>query len=387
MNTGKYIFAQLTEFLPRRQFDIIVDKYKGNHYVKHFTCWNHMLCMMFGQLSHRESLSDLVLCIEAHKNKSYHLGLGRSISKNNLAKANENRDWKLYADYAFLLIGQARKECIPENLGLTIDENIYAFDSSVIDLCLSVFWWAKFRRAKGAVKLHTLLDVKTNIPCFLYITEASVHDVNALDKLEYENGSYYVLDRAYVDFKRLYRINKANAFFVTRGKVNFRYNIVNTKKTNNKDGIMRDQIISLPGVAAKRNYPEKLRRIMYHDEEKEKVLVFITNNFELSAKNIALLYKYRWRIELFFKWIKQHLKVLTFWGTSSNAVKTQIYIAIITYTLVAIVKSRLKCERSNYEILQILSISLIDKIPISELINKSNLLDICNQDDAQLKLF
>lgn len=223
MNNGKYVFAQITEFLPRRQFDTIVNKFNGNHYIKHFTCWNHMLCMMFGQLGNRESLSDLVLCIDAHKPKAYHLGLGINISKNNLAKANENRDWRIYAEYAYLLIAQARQECISDDFKLALQGNVYAFDSSVIDLCLNIFWWAKFRKAKGAIKLHTLFDVKTSIPCFIHITEASVHDVNILDELEYEKESFYVLDKAYVDFKRLYSINQAKAYFVTRAKDNFNF--------------------------------------------------------------------------------------------------------------------------------------------------------------------
>ena len=223
MNSGKYVFTQVTEFLPRRQFDSIVNKYQGNHYIKHFTCWNHMLCMMFGQLGNRESLSDLVLCINAHKAKSYHLGLGVNISKNNLAKANEHRDWRIYAEYAYFLISHARKECFSDNFELVMQGNVYAFDSTVIDLCLNIFWWAKFRKAKGAVKLHTLFDVKTNIPCFVHVTEASVHDVNVLDELEYEKGSYYVLDKGYVDFKRLWVIHRANAYFVTQAKENFRF--------------------------------------------------------------------------------------------------------------------------------------------------------------------
>ena len=387
MNSGKYVFTQVTEFLPRRQFDSIVNKYRGNYYIKHFTCWNHMLCMMFGQLGNRESLSDLVLCINAHKAKSYHLGLGINISKNNLAKANEHRDWKIYAEYAYLLICQARKECFSDDFELVMQGNVYAFDSTVIDLCLNIFWWAKFRKAKGAVKLHTLFDVKTNIPCFVHVTEASVHDVNVLDELEYEKGSYYVLDKGYVDFERLWVIHQANAYFVTRAKENFRFKWQKSRITNRKKGIICDQLVLLSGFYVSKNYPEKLRRIKYYDAENDITFVFLTNNLELPALEIALLYKYRWRVELFFKWIKQHLKILAFWGISENAVKIQIYIAILTYTLVAIMKSRLKSPLSTYEILQILSMSLLDKTNVKDLINKPYLQYVKELDYNQLKLF
>lgn len=387
MIVGKYVFAQATDFLPRRQFDCIVNRYNGNRYIKHFTCWNQMLCMMLGQLGNRKSLSNLVLCIEAHGAKSYHLGLGRNISKNNLAKANQQRNWRIYAEYAYLLIKQAREECLADNFELVLQGNVYAFDSTVIDLCLNVFWWAKFRKAKGAIKLHTLFDVETNIPCFIHITEASVHDVNALDELEYEKDSFYVLDKGYVDFKRLNRIHKANAYFVTRAKENFKFKWQKSRKNYRKKGVMCDQLVLLGGFYAGINYPEKMRRIKYYDSETDKTFTFLTNNFELSALDIALLYKYRWRIELFFKWIKQHLKILTFWGTSENAVKTQVYIAIITYTLVAIIKSRLQSPLSTYEILQILSISLLVKTPIKELINKPYRQNVKEPLYSQLKMF
>jgi hypothetical protein len=387
MNNGKYVFSQITEFLPQRMFDAIANKYNGNNYVKHFTCWNHMLCMMFGQLGNRESLSDLVLCINAHKSKAYHLGLGINISKNNLAKANENRDWRIYAEFAYIIIAQARKECLSDDFKLVFNGNVYAFDSSVIDLCIKIFWWAKFRKTKGAIKLHTLFDVKTSIPCYIHITEASVHDVNALDELEYEKDSFYVLDRGYVDFKRLYKIHKANAYFVTRAKYNFNFKWQKSMKCNRKKGVICDQLILLSGYYARKNYPEKIRRIKYYDEETDKIFVFITNNFELSALDIALLYKYRWRVELFFKWIKQHLKILTFWGTSENAVKIQVYIAILTYTLVAIIKNKLQSKLSTYEILQILSISLLDKTPVKELINKPYHQNVKELLYSQLKMF
>ena len=387
MNQGKYVFAQVTEFLPQRVFDTIVEKHLGNHYVKHFTCWNQMLCMMFGQLGNCESLSSLTLCIEAHKFKAYHLGLGVGISKNNLAKANESRNWQIYSEFAYVLIARARKCCQPNEFELSVEGNVYAFDSSVIDLCISVFWWAKFKKTKSAIKLHTLFDVKTAIPCFVHITEAAVHDVNAMDVLEYEKGSFYVFDRGYIDFKRLYRVHTEGAFFVTRAKDNFDCKRQKSQPCNRDKGVICDQIVLLAGYYAAKKYPDKIRRIKYHDAETNKTLVFITNNFELSALEIALLYKYRWRVELFFKWIKQHLKILTFWGTSENAVKTQVYIAIITYTLVAIVKSELKSPMSTYEILQILSLSLFDKTPVKELINKPCLQNFKEPLYNQLKIF
>jgi hypothetical protein len=387
MNQGKYVFSQIAEFLPQRIFDTIVEKYSGDHYVKHFTCWNQMLCMMFGQLGNRESLSDLIICIEAHKSKAYHLGLGVGISKNNLAKANENRNCQIYSEFSYVLIDRARKCCLPNEFELAIEGNVYAFDSSVIDLCLSVFWWAKFKKTKSAIKLHTLLDVKTAIPCFVHITEAAVHDVNAMDVLEYEKGSFYVFDRGYIDYRRLYRVHHEGAFFVTRAKDNFNFKRQCSRTCNRKKGVICDQIVTLAGYYAAKNYPDKIRRIKYHDAETNKILVFITNNFELSALEIALLYKYRWKVELFFKWIKQHLKILTFWGTSENAVKTQVYIAIITYTLVAIIKSELKSPLSTYEILQILSLSLFDKTPVNELINKPYLQNFKEPLYNQLKMF
>jgi len=347
-----------------------------------------MLCMIFGQLGNRESLSDLVLCIDAHKNKAYHLGFGIGISKNNLAKANEVRNWKIYCDFATVLIAQARN-CIPtdSNHELRIEGNIYAFDASVIDLCINIFWWAKYKKTKAAIKLHTLFDVKTSIPCFVLITEAAVHDVNAMDFLIYEKESFYIFDRGYIDFQRLYRIHKELAYFVTRAKINMKFRRLYSAKTDRNSGVICDQTIKLTGFYASKDYPEKLRRIKFHDSETEQTFEFLTNNFEISALQVALLYKNRWKVELFFKWIKQHLKILNFWGTSENAVKTQVYIAIITYVLVYIVKEKLKCEKSCYEILQILSMSLLDKTPVNELINDNNLQNFKELNCNQLKLF
>jgi hypothetical protein len=388
MNQGKYVFAQIIEFIPQRVFDTCVERYNGNSYVKHFTCWNQMLCMMFGQLGYRESLSDLLLCIQAHKSKVYHLGFGISVSKNNLAKANENRDWRIFADFAYILIAQARKCCVADmDFDLSVEGNVYAFDATVIDLCMSVFWWAKYKTTKSAIKLHTLFDIKTSIPCFVHITEAALHDVNAMDNLTYEKDSFYVFDRGYVDFVRLYRITTEGAFFVTRAKRNFTFRRLYSHRSKRKEGLICDQTIVLTGFYSAKDYPDKLRRIKYYDEETDILFVFLTNNFDINALEIALLYKYRWQVELFFKWIKQHLKVKTFWGHSENAVRIQVYIAIITYTLVAIVKAKLNSPLTTYEILQILSLSLLDKTPVKEMFNSPDLQNVKEPLYNQLKLF
>jgi hypothetical protein len=368
MNSGKYIFSQLTEFLPRRIFDGIVEKYNGNNKVRSFTCWHQMLCMLFGQLTSRDSMRDLLLSLEAHKPKYYHLGFGKSVTRTNLGKANRNRSYRIFEDFASVLISEARKSYYKNDFEIDFKGNIYAFDSSTIDLCLSVFWWAEFRKRKGGIKLHTLYDVKTAIPSFILITTAKVNDVNAMDYLEYESGSFYIFDRAYVDFSRLYKITLCRAWFVTRAKSNFKFKRMYSNPVNKSTGVQCDQIGKLEGFYAKKNYPGKLRRIKYYDEELDRTFVFITNNMDLEASEIALLYKNRWKVELFFKWIKQHLKVKTFWGTTMNAVKIQIYCAIITYCLVAIVAYKLKVNRSIYEILQIFSISLLDKTPIKEIL-------------------
>ena len=336
MNYGKYIFSQLLDFLPKRIFDTIVLKYEGDKYVRHFSCWNQMLCMIFGQLSNRESLTDTVLTINAHRHKSYHLGFSKSVSKSNLAEANEKRDCRIFQDFAYQLIDIARRksEGNPE-IKLTFKGNVYAFDSTTIDLCLNVFWWASFRKNKGAVKMHTLFDVRTAIPCFFYITTGKVHDVNAMDELVYEIGSFYIFDRGYTDFNRLYQLTLTLAFFVIRAKDNLNFKRIYSKAKDKTQGVVFDQIIRLENYYAAKDYPEKLRLIKYFDKESDKTFLFLTNNFELPAIEIALLYKYRWQIELFFKWIKQHLKIKTFWGTTPNAVRTQLYIGIISYTLVS----------------------------------------------------
>ncbi|MEY3199634.1 MAG: hypothetical protein RJA13_1592 [Bacteroidota bacterium] len=370
MNQGKYVFSQLVEFLPQRVFDRITDKYTGNKSIKHFTCWNQLLCMIFGQLSYRESLRDLIIVIEAHQSKVYHLGFGKSVSRSNLSKANENRNFKIFEEFANHLISLAQFK--NSNEKFEIKGNIYAFDSSTIDLCLSVFCWAHFRKTKAGIKLHTLFDVNTQIPVFIHITEANVHDVNAMDVIDYEPLAYYIFDRAYVDYERLFRITKANAFFVVRSKSNVRFKRMYSNKIDKSTGIKYDQIGKIEGFYSSKDYPEKIRKVKFFDAEKKKLLVFLTNNFELKAQEIALLYKQRWQVELFFKWIKQHLKVKTFWGTTENAVRIQINIAIITYCLVSIVSKELKINRSIYEILQIISASLLDKTPVNELLNKFN---------------
>ena len=387
MNQGKFVFSQVVEFLPSRLFDKLVSKYEGNKNVKSFTCWNQFLCMMFGQLCNRDSLRDLIVSIEPHCSKYYHLGFGKNVSRSTLADANEKRDYRIYQEFAYEMIGIARACCLNDgDFHLRIKSNVYAFDATIIDLCLNVFWWATFRRAKGAVKLHTLYDVKTSIPSFVHITAGDVHDVNGLDALTYEAGAYYILDRGYLDYARLYIIHKHSAFFVTRTKKNTQLTRIYSSKVNKKAGIRCDQIVRLTGFYTEQYYPEKMRRIKFYDEEQQRSFVFLTNNFSLKAKNIAALYKYRWKVELFFKWIKQHLKIKSFWGTSQNAVKTQVYIAIITYTLVAIIKSKLDSNRSTYEILQILGVSLFDKTQLNQLLQTNVYQDVKEQIYNQLKI-
>jgi len=387
MNQGKYVFAQLTEFLPHRAFDRLVFKYNGNKHVRHFTCWNQLLSMIFGQLTGRESLRHLMVSIEPHKTKYYHLGFGKGTSRSNFANANERRDSRIFEEYAFYLIEIARKSSgVDEDFQLNIDGNIYAFDSTTIDLCLNVFWWAKFRKTKGGIKLHTLYDIKTSIPCFIHISTASVNDMNALDLLYYEPGGYYILDRGYVDYERLYRIHQCSAYFVVRAKANLQFRRMYSNKVDKDNGVLVDQIGKLTGFYTSKSYPEKLRCIKFYDEETDKKLMFLSNNFDLTAEEIAQLYKYRWKVELFFKWIKQHLKVKSFWGTSINAVKIQVYSAIIAYCLVALVRNKLKVDRSTYEILQILSISLLDKTPLNELLTNQNYKDVKELYSNQLKI-
>jgi len=388
MNQGKYVFAQLIEFLSYNDFIGCVAKFKGNYRVKTFTCWHQLLYMIFGQLSHRDSLSDLVTCLQSQQNKSYHLGMGKGTSRANLAKANEKRDYRIYESFASILVAQAQKLAIDKQLfDLPIEAPVYAIDATVVDLCLNVFWWGKFRKHKAAVKLHTMLDIKTNIPTFIYITSGAVHDVRALDVFPIEVGSYYVMDKGYIDFGRLYRIHESGAFFVTRAKENFKFVRLSSNPIERNMGIRCDQTVRLKNYKVSLAYPKKIRRIKYFDADINFEFVFMTNNFELSASHIARLYKYRWTIELFFKWVKQHLKVKTFWGYSLNAVRTQIYIAMITYLMVTIVKHQLKLKQTQYEILQILSISLLCKTPLLDLFSNTYPQYVKEQECNQLNLF
>jgi hypothetical protein len=382
MNNGKYVFSQLIEFLPQRVFDGFVAKYSGNKHIRHFTCWNQLLCMIFGQLTNRDSLRDLIVAIDAHSRKTYHLGFGKSVTRSNLAKANENRSSKIFEEYAYHLIAVARRKRTNDNF--EIKGKVYAFDSSTIDLCLSVFWWAKFRKAKGGIKLHTLYDITTQIPAFIHITEAKVNDVNAMDLIPYESESYYIFDRGYIDFTRLHKITNHSAYFVIRAKSNLKFNRMYSNKVDKTTGVQCDQAGKLSGFYVSKQYPDKMRRVKFYDEETKRTFIFLTNNFELSAVHIALLYKNRWQVELFFKWIKQHLKIKCFWGTSENAVRIQIYTAIIAYCLVAIVGYDLKIDRSTYEILQVLGISLLDKTPVNELFTNIDYKDVNELDYNQL---
>jgi transposase len=386
MNQGKYIFSQLTEFLPRRVFDGIVKNHNGNKYIRTFTCWNQMLCMVFGQLTSRDSMRDLMLSLEAHQPKYYHLGFGPTISRRNLGTANEKRNYKIFEEFAYTLIEEARKSCYRTDFEVEVDGNVYALDSTTIDLCLSVFWWAEFRKHKGGIKLHTLYDVKTSIPTFLHVSKANVHDVNILDLIPYEAGSFYVVDKAYIDFRRFYKIHTQGSFFVTRAKDNMRFKRMYSKPVDKTTGVQSDQIGVLETYYSKKDYPDKLRRIKYYDAERKKELVFITNNTILKATEIAMLYKKRWEVEIFFKWMKQHLKVKSFWGKTINAVKVQIYCAIIAYCLVAIIGNKLKVDRPIYEILQILSISLLDKAPVREILTKCDYKNVKEQQSNQLKI-
>jgi hypothetical protein len=383
MNSGKTIFAQLMDLLPLYEFRRCVERYHGNYKVKSFSCWDQFLCMAFAQLSYRESLRDIEACLRSAQRKVYHMGIRGKVSRNTLAHANEVRDWQMYADFAQILITRARRLYANDPFGVELDQAVYALDSTTIDLCLSLFPWAKFRKHKGAVKLHTLLDLHGSIPSVIFITHGKIHDVNILDDLILEAGAIYLMDRGYLDFARLYAISQTPAFFVTRTKSNFDFKRLYSQPIDKSTGVQCDQIIVLGGFYTQKDYPTKLRRIRYFDAKKNKRLVFLTNNFALSALTIAELFRCRWRIELFFKWIKQHLRIKAFYGTTENAVKTQIWIAISVYVLVAIVKKHLNLDMSLYTILQILSVTLFEKTPILEAfstIDDTTLMTVtCNQ--------
>lgn len=387
MNSGQTIFSQLMEFIPTYEFNQCVNRYNGNYKIKNFTCREQFLCMAFAQLTYRESLRDIQACLRAANKKLYHMGIRSRVSRNTLAHANQIRDWRIYAEFAQVLIREARKLYVNEDFGVQLEETVYALDSTTIDLCLSLFPWALFRKRKAAVKLHTLIDLRGNIPSVIFITPGKVHDVNILDDLVTEAGAIYVMDRGYLDFERLYKIHQSLAFFVTRAKSNFDFKRIYSNRVDKATGVLCDQIVTLQGFYAKKSYPDTLRRIKYHDADKKKKLVFLTNNFLLPAVTIADIYRCRWQVELFFKWIKQHLRIKAFYGTSENAVKTQIWIAISVYVLVAIVRKRLNLTLSLYTILQILSVSLFEKTPILQALTAADYNENQNDFRRQLILF
>ena len=376
MNKDKYVFAQMVEFLDNYKFLRIVKKYDGNKYVKHFTCWNQLLTLMFGQLCNRESLRDLIVALNAHQEKCYHLGVGKHVTRSNLAKANENRDYRIFEDFAFHMISEARKKRVNDIFKL--NGNVYAFDSTTIDLCLKLFPWANFSTYKGGIKIHTLYDVETQVPAFIHITEAKINDVRAMDVITYESGSFYVFDRAYNDYHRLYKIHMMDSFFVVRAKTNIKARVLKWKRRLPKN-ILSDCEIELTGFYTQKSYPETIRLVRFWDEEDEREFVYLTNAKHIPALQVAELYKNRWQVELFFKWLKQHLKIKKFWGTSENAVKIQVYSAIIAYCLVAIMQHDMKLNRSTYEVLQILGISLTDKTPFRNLFSKTKFNDVKEQ--------
>jgi len=372
MNTGRTIFSQLLDLLPLSEFRRCVDRYNGDYKVQSFSCLDQFLCLAFAQLTYRESLRDIETCLRAHQPKLYHLGFRGRISRNTLAHANQQRDWRIYADFARILIARARALYQHEPFGVEFDETVYAFDSTTIDLCLSLFPWAQFRRHKSAVKLHTLLDLRGNIPTAVYVTGGQVNDMKLLDQLLPEAGAFYLLDRGYVDYRRLHGLQQACAFFVTRAERNTRYRRCSWRWVDRSTGLRSDQSIRLIGPQSSRRYPDPLRRIHYFDAQKDLRLIFLTNNFHLAALTIAELYRARWQVELFFRWIKQHLHIRAFYGTTENAVKTQVWIAITVYVLVAILKKQLQLDLSLYKILQILSITIFEKTPISLALSQYN---------------
>ena len=387
MNLGKTLFAQLMDFLPWKTFHRIVDRHDGDRYVKSMTCAEQFRVMAFAQLTYRESLRDIEVCLSAQSAKLYHMGFRQEIKRSTLADANESRDWRVHAAFAQHLIAQARKLYLGDSLGFELENTAYALDSTTIDLCLSVFPWARFRTTKAAVKMHTLLDLRGNIPTFILISDGKLHDVNVLDVLVPEAGAIYIMDRGYLDFERLHTMHLAGAFFVTRAKSNTRLRRVYSAATDRTTGILCDQTVALVGFYSSRDYPIHLRRIRFKDPETDKTLVFLTNNFTLPAATICALYKARWQVELFFKWIKQHLRIKKFYGTSENAVKSQIWIAVSVYVLVAIVKKRLNLNASLYTLLQIFSLTLFEKMPIQQAFAANAPFQKQDESNNQLNLF
>ena len=387
MNTGKTVFAQLQEHLPLHQFRQCVKRYGGNHKVQSFTCLDQYLCLFFAQLTYRESLRDITTCLLGMQNKLYHMGIRGTIARSTLADANEKRDWRIYQDFALILIHHARELYSKDSFGVTLQETVYALDSTTIDLCLALFPWAKFRTHKGAVKMHTLLDLRGNIPSFIAITDGKVHDVNILDILMIDPGSFYIMDRGYIDFDRLFHIHQSKGFFVIRAKSNLSFKRRYSLPVDKSTGVRCDQTIMLAAVKAAKEYPDKMRRIKFTDTETGKHYVFLTNNFTLSAQVIAELYKCRWQVELFFKWIKQHLRIKVFYGTSENAVKTQIWTAISVYVRIALVKKRMNLDITLYTFLQILSVSVFEKVDIFQLVTNSAGINEDTYISNQLNLF
>ena len=388
MNSGKYVFSQIVGLVSSTSFQTIVNRYSGDYRVREFSCWKQFLCMVFGQLTHRESLRDTMLCLKANASKAYHLGIGKVVSLSTITRANESRSYQIYEDLAMFLIKKAKQLYVDDDkLEVSLKNNVFAIDATTIDLCLSTFYWATFRNTKAGIKLHTQLDLKTSVPEFILFSNADVHDVNALDYIQFETNSFYIMDRGYVDYKRLYKIHSCGAFFVTRAKDNMNFRRLYSHAVDKLKGVLCDQTIVLNNHYAVKNYPEKIRRIKFRDWETAKTFVFLTNNFHLKATEVAQLYKHRWEIELFFKWIKQHLKVKSFWGQSENAVRTQVWIAVSVYVLVAIAKKKFMIEQSLYEILQILSISIFEKIPVNQLFSQKELQYFKEQDYKQLSLF
>jgi hypothetical protein len=383
MNSGKSIFAQLMDFLPSKAFRRCVKRYQGDYKLKTFSCWDQFLCMAFAQLTYRESLRDIEACLRAQQTKLYHLGIRGQVSRNTLAHANSVRDWRIYADFAQVLITRARVLYADDSFGVELAQTVYALDATTIDLCLALFPWAQFRKHKGAVKLHTLLDLRGNIPTVVIITHGKVHEVNILDQLSFEAGAFYVMDRGYLDFARLYKLHLAAGFFVTRARKRFDFQRLYSQPVDRTTGVICDQTVTLVNPVPRQGYPEQLRRIRYRDALTNQQLVFLTNNFSLPPLTIAELYRCRWQVELFFKWIKQHLRIKNFYGTSENALRTQIWIAISVYVLVAIVKKELHLEGSLYRMLQICSVTLFEKTPISQALSlvddQTDLDHLCKQ--------
>jgi hypothetical protein len=387
MHSGKFVLAQLLDRIHPQQFQRCVARYGGDYKVRRFSCWDQFLCLAFAQLTYRESLRDIEACLRSRRPQLYHLGLRGEVSRATLADANESRDWRIYADLAHGLIVQARRLYADDDLGVALAETAYALDATTIDLCLSLFPWARFRRTKAAIKMHTLLDLRGSIPTTVCVTEGRTHEVNWLDQLAFEPNAIYIMDRGYLDFRRLYAIEQSQAFFVIRAKQRLQYCRLHSHPVDTPTGLRSDQIISLSGFYSAKAYPDKLRRVRFYDVEQQRALVFLTNHFGLPALTVARLYCLRWRVELFFKWIKQHLRIKAFYGTSPNAVRTQLWIAVCVYVLVAIVRKQLKSGASLFTILQILSVNAFDKTPLSQLFASADLQTLTDESHNQLLLF